>query len=102
MATVISKSKGTSLFRALWPRLPDALLALLLVGATGAAYWPALHGGFVWDDDVHLTKNPCIVGPPGFKAIWTTKAAVYYPLVLTSFWVQHALWGLNPPPYHLV
>ena len=102
MATAMSKNKGTPPFRASSHRLKDAFLALLLVTATVAAYWPALHGGFVWDDDVHLTKNPCIVGSPGFKAIWTSSAAVYYPLVLTSFWVQHALWGLHPLPYHLV
>ena len=53
-------------------------------------------------DDDHLLQNPCIVGPLGFKAIWTTRTAVYYPLVLTSFWVGHALWNFNPLPYHLV
>jgi tetratricopeptide (TPR) repeat protein len=65
-------------------------------------YLPALRGGFIWDDDAHLTANPCIVGPLGFREIWTSSAATYYPLVLSSFWVQHAIWGLNPLPYHLV
>ena len=27
---------------------------------------------------------------------------MYYPLVTTSFWLQHAIWGLNPLPYHIV
>ena len=80
----------------------DALLGLLVFAGTLLAYWPALHGGFLWDDDVHLTANATIVGPLGFKEIWTTSAAVYYPLTLTSFWLQHLLWGLNPLPYHLV
>ena len=83
-----------------WKR--DWFPGVLLIAATFLAYFPALHGGFIWDDDAHLTKNPCVVGPIGFKGIWTSSAAVYYPLVLTSFWVQHALWGLNPMPYHLV
>jgi protein O-mannosyl-transferase len=74
----------------------------LLVLITLIAYQQTWHNGFIWDDDSHLTKNPCIVGPLGFKGIWTTTAATYYPLVLTSFWLQHALWGLNPLPYHLV
>jgi len=78
------------------------VLGVLLVVLTVAAYWPALRGGFIWDDDFHLTENPCIVGPMGFRAIWTTGSAVYYPLVLTSFWIQHALWGLNPLFFHLV
>ena len=75
---------------------------LLLIFCAFVAYRPVWHAGFIWDDDHHLTANPCIVGPLGFKHIWTSSAAVYYPLVLTSFWVQHVLWGLNPVPYHLV
>jgi tetratricopeptide (TPR) repeat protein len=83
-----------------WARLaiPSALIVLFVF----LAYLPALHGGFIWDDDAHLTANPCIVGPLGFREIWTSSAATYYPLVLSSFWVQHAIWGLNPLPYHLV
>ncbi len=77
-------------------------LALLLAGGVLLAYQPVWRAGFIWDDDVHLTANPCIVGPLGFKEIWTSSAAIYYPLVLTSFWLQHALWGLNPGPYHVV
>jgi tetratricopeptide (TPR) repeat protein len=36
------------------------------------------------------------------KEIWTTSAAHICPLTLTTFWTEHALWGLNPLPYHLV
>ncbi len=78
------------------------LPALLLVALVAFAYLPVWHGGYIWDDDAHLTQNPCIVGSLGFKGIWTSSSAIYYPLVLTSFWLQHALWGLNPAPYHLV
>jgi Flp pilus assembly protein TadD len=65
-------------------------------------YLPSLRGGFIWDDDSHLTQNPCIIGSLGFKGIWTSPAAVYYPLVLTTFWMEHAIWGFNPLPYHVV
>jgi tetratricopeptide (TPR) repeat protein len=75
---------------------------VVLVAAIFIAYLRVWHAGFIWDDDDHLTRNPCIVGPLGFGAIWTSSKAVYYPLVLTSLWVQHAIWGLNPLPYHLV
>ena len=78
------------------------LFGLLLIVITFVVYQPVWHAGFIWDDDTPLTNNPCIVGPLGFKAIWTTTQAMYYPLVLTSFWIQHALWGLNPLPFHLV
>jgi len=85
------------------PRSARAWLpGLVLVAAIFLAYARVWHAGFIWDDDDHLTRNPCIVGPLGFGAIWTSAKAVYYPLVLTSFWVQHAIWGLNPLPYHVV
>jgi tetratricopeptide (TPR) repeat protein len=80
----------------------DWFAGLLLILGVIIAYQQVWHAGFIWDDDHHLTANPCIVGPIGFKGIWTTSAAVYYPLVLSSFWVQHFFWGLNPLPYHLV
>jgi protein O-mannosyl-transferase len=80
----------------------DWFLALLLVVATVLAYQPVWHAGFIWDDDTHLTQNPCIVGPLGFKEIWTSSESYFFPLVLSSLWVQHALWGLNPLLYHLV
>jgi protein O-mannosyl-transferase len=66
------------------------------------AYAPVFGAGFVWDDESHLTQNPCIVGPLGLKEIWTSTRAVYYPLVLTTFWVLHKLVGLNPLPYHIL
>lgn len=78
------------------------LAGVLLVGVTLLAFWPAQRGGFIWDDNIHLTQNPSIVGPLELKTIWTSKAARICPLVLTTFWVEHALWGLKPFPYHLV
>jgi protein O-mannosyl-transferase len=76
--------------------------ALLLVAITILAYAPAWNAGFIWDDDAHLTQNRCIIGPLGFGHIWTSSHAVYYPLVLTSFWALHKFVGLNPLPYHLL
>ena len=82
--------------------LLEWLLAALLALATFAAYERVRHAGFIWDDEMHLTQNPCIVGPLGLADIWTSRAARYFPLVLTTFWVEHAAWGLNPLPYHVV
>ena len=65
------------------------------------AYTPIWHAGFIWDDDTILTGNPCIVGPLGLKEIWTTNAADICPLTITTFWLEHAVWGLEPLPYHL-
>jgi len=80
----------------------DWLWGLLLVLAVFLVYSPVWRAGYIWDDDFYLTANPVIVGPLGLKEIWTTKAADICPLTLTSFWVEHELWGLNPLPYHLV
>lgn len=82
------------------PRHRYVLLAL--IGAVVLAYAPIWRAGFIWDDDMHLTANTCIVGPDGLAGIWTSPAANYFPLVLTNFWLQHLVWGLNPLPYHLV
>jgi tetratricopeptide (TPR) repeat protein len=78
------------------------LWGLLLVVAVFLAYQPVWKAGFIWDDDDHLTANPVVVGPLGLKEIWTTRAARICPLVFTTFWFEHALWGLHPLPYHLV
>jgi protein O-mannosyl-transferase len=77
-------------------------LALILIGLVFLAYPRVVTFGFIWDDEAHLTHNPCIIGPLGFKEIWTSARAVYYPLVLTSFWALHKLVGLTPWPYHIL
>jgi tetratricopeptide (TPR) repeat protein len=76
--------------------------ALLLTALVFIAYAPVYRAGFIWDDESHLTQNPCVVGPLGLKEIWTTARAVYYPLVLTTFWAIHKFAGLNPLPYHVL
>ncbi|HEU0208844.1 MAG TPA: tetratricopeptide repeat protein [Candidatus Udaeobacter sp.] len=81
-----------------WRR--DWFWALLLSVLVFIAYAQAFRAGFIWDDESHLTRNPCVIGPLGLKEIWTSAQAVYYPLVLTTFWTLHKLIGLNPLPYH--
>src|ERR1700730_1721521 len=100
MESDLRRAQTSSLTKPSWPNA--WLGSLSLVAVIAVVYQPVWHAGFIWDDDAHLTNNPCIVGPLGFSAIWTSAAAVYYPLVLTSFWIEHAMWGLNPVPYHLV
>jgi tetratricopeptide (TPR) repeat protein len=88
------------------PRSPDwrrnVWLGLTLLVLVLVAYLPAVSGGFIWDDDAHLTENPCIVGPLGLKDIWTSAHARICPLVQTTFWLEYRLWGRNPLPYHVV
>lgn len=79
--------------------VPRALLLALVVAL---AYLPALRGGFIWDDDIYLTHNPLVTAPDGLRRIWFTTEAPsqYFPLVYTSFRLEHALWGMNPAGYH--
>jgi len=74
----------------------------MLVLAVILVYQPVWWAGFIWDDDYHVTANRCVVGPLGLKEIWTTNVVRFCPLVFTTFWLEHALWGLAPLPYHLV
>jgi hypothetical protein len=73
----------------------DWLWGLILILAVILTYTPVWKAGFVWDDDAMLTTNPTIVGPLGLKEIWTTSAADICPLTLTTFWIEHALWGFR-------
>ena len=81
---------------------PELFLGLILFLSIVLAYQPALHAGYIWDDNDLLTDNPCVVGPLGLKTIWTTKAADICPLTITTFWAEYKLWRLAPVPYHLV
>lgn len=83
-------------------RLRSVAFALALAAALAAAYAASLRGAFLWDDDLHITANPTVVGPLGLKEIWTSAKALYFPLVLTNFWAQHALWGTEPFGYRVV
>ncbi len=86
--------------RSTWQR--NWLCGLLLIALVFIAYTRVFNAGFIWDDESHLTQNPCIIGPLGLKEIWTSTRAVYYPLVLTTFWTLHKFVGLNPVPYHVL
>src|SRR5215813_9842438 len=83
-------------------RQREWLWAFLLIALVFVSYARVFNAGFIWDDESHLTRNPCIVGPLGMKEIWTSTQAVYYPLVLTTFWTVHKFVGLSPWPYHLL
>jgi Flp pilus assembly protein TadD len=68
------------------------------------AYLPALFGGFVWDDDSHVTGAMALRTAEGLRDIWLKPGATcqYYPLTFTAFWLQYHLWALHPFGYHAV
>src|SRR3989454_2215951 len=85
-------------------RTRACLFGLLLVAVTIFAYRPALHGGFIWDDDEYVINNGLLTAPDGLRRIWFSldSPSQYFPLVYTTFRIEHALWGLNPSGYHWV
>ena len=84
-------------------RLRNMGMAGLIFGATFLAYLPAVHGGFLWDDEGHVTK-PELQSFHGLVRIWGEVGATqqYYPLLHSAFWVEHRLWGDSLVGYHLM
>jgi tetratricopeptide (TPR) repeat protein len=80
------------------------LLVLALAAITFAAYQSVWQAGFIWDDDLHVTQNLSLRTLHGLYRIWfePLKDQQYYPLQLTSFWIEYHLWGTRPFGYHAV
>ena len=74
-----------------------------IFAAALAAYWPAIQGGFVWDDNAHVTAA-ALRSFRGLWRIWFDLGATqqYYPLLHSAFWIEHRLWGDAVLGYHLV
>jgi tetratricopeptide (TPR) repeat protein len=60
------------------------------------------HGGFVWDDDAHVTR-PGLRSLHGLWRIWFEPGATqqYYPVLYSAFWLELRLWGYSALGYHL-
>ena len=83
-------------------------LALLVLGLlVVVCYLPAmLWGGFVWDDNTCIKTDP-VREVSGLWQIWFSPSDIerekhYWPLVYTTFWLEHKLWGFDPTGYHIV
>lgn len=82
-----------------WLRLAGASLIMVL---TFAVYFPALTGGFIFDDNLLLTDNALIKAHDGLHRIWlTTEPYEYYPISYSSLWIEWRLWDRNPTGYHI-
>ena len=83
--------------------MPILALGLLVV----VCYLPVmLWGGFVWDD-IDFVKSEPVRDVSGLWQIWFSPSAIegeghYWPLVYTTFWLEHKLWGFDPTGYHIV
>ena len=75
------------------PERPSAarrfLPAALILAAALLVYWPALRGGYVWDDDLLIVKNRDVRADDGLLRIWfNRKSAEYLPLTYGMHWLE--------------
>src|SRR5438477_696188 len=81
---------------------PGAQAAAIVV-AVALVYLPALHAGFVWDDEQLVTGNPLLGNFGGLVEIWSGgRTADYFPITNTLFWIEHYLFGDTAAGYHAV
>lgn len=87
----------------IWPAWSTRTNCVLIFIAALLAYWPALGGGFIWDDDGHITRAD-LQSLTGLMRIWFEPGATqqYYPLLHSAFWFEHHLWGDAAFGYHLI
>jgi tetratricopeptide (TPR) repeat protein len=82
------------------------LQALAIVAAGLWVFWPALFGGFLWDDHLYITHNPLLHDPARLWKAWFDPGSFieYYPIEQSVSWTQWQLFGTgddNPLGYHL-
>ncbi len=88
----------------LWQRpvVMRLIAAALFITVGLIIYWPALAGGFIWDDYTLLAENPLIAAGDGLYRLWfSTQTVDYWPVTYSSFWLEWRLWGRDPIGYHV-
>lgn len=75
----------------------------IILAAVLLCYWPVITASFVWDDDILVTGNPLIQSASGLAEIWSGgRAADYFPITNTIFWIGWHLFGHNPIGFHVL
>lgn len=66
-------------------------------------YWPALHGGWLWDDRDLVADNVLVHDPDGLRKIWFQPTCLFdfLPLKVSVEWIEWRLWGEDTLGYHL-
>lgn len=76
-------------------------LALGLVAAF--AYFPCLHGTWLWDDGLEISQNAALRVDGGWWRTWIRPEGMdYFPLKNSLQWVEWHLWGADAAAYHWV
>ena len=83
-----------------------AAVCVILVMLCLAVYVPGLSNGFVWDDELYLTRNPAVAGGLSATSLrWaftTFYTGNWHPLTWISHLADVRLFGLKPWGHHLV
>ena len=89
---------GVALKPTFWGLAAAAILAL----AVFIAYLPSINGGFIWDDELLVTKNPLVKATGSPYRIWSTAEPIdYWPMTNTAFWLEWRLWEMHSAGYHI-
>jgi len=76
---------------------------LLFFVLSAAIYYPAINGGFIWDDIQVILNNPIFREPNTLFKIWFGKDSIdYWPVSYTLYWLEWLCFGSNPIGYHVV
>ena len=83
-------------------RLGSAGIALAIAIASFAAYWPAIHGGWLWDDRLEIVDNVNVHAASGWWRCWVAPEGMdYFPIKGMAQWAEWHLWGNLTTGYHL-
>jgi tetratricopeptide (TPR) repeat protein len=78
------------------------LPALAIAAAAVWIFWPALHGGWLWDDGLEIAGNGVLRSSSGWWSPWLRPAGMdFLPLKDTLQWIEWRLWGDRLAGYHL-
>lgn len=90
----------------------DAFYFLVLFVLVAVIYFPATKAGFVWDDTI-MKSLKAVSTWGGIWDLWFDPASAYmqgdkwreghyWPLLYTTFWIEHKIWGFSATGYHIV
>ena len=86
---------------------PTALPIVALLAVVIVSYAPVFSADYIWDDKIFQEEAPSIQAFSGLPDIWLNPRTIkqeahYWPLVYTSFWLEHQLWGFSPLGSHMI
>lgn len=83
-------------------RLRSSGIAAAIAIASLAAYWPAIHGAWLWDDRLEVVDNVNVHAASGWWRCWVEPEGMdYFPVKGMAQWAEWHLWGDSTTGYHL-